>query len=63
MSDRISFSTREIAHEGGSHVTVTIFAGPAGGTRANCGSLVLKPDEARDLVWRIASHETCEGGC
>jgi hypothetical protein len=56
MAD-VSFSTRSEEHDGGQHVTVTVWAGPTGRTRAYVGVLVMRPDEAREFVERLLRGE------
>ena len=60
MTGRVPIGTRSTEHDGGTHVTVAVFAGPAGGTRAFCGSLTMRPEEARELVERLTRAEAAE---
>jgi hypothetical protein len=53
----VSITTRTREHEGGQHVDVSVFVGPAGRTRALCGVLTMTPAEAHELVERLARGE------
>jgi hypothetical protein len=54
----VTVSITTHAHQqGGEHVAVRVFAGPRGGTRALCGVLTMRREEARELEARIADGE------
>jgi len=40
------------------HNVVTVWAGPDPDHRANCGSLMMRPSEAKELLARIAAGES-----
>lgn len=52
----VSITTRTTDLQG-EHVQVSVWAGPLGQTRGLCGVLIMRPEEARELVERIGRGE------
>jgi predicted subunit of tRNA(5-methylaminomethyl-2-thiouridylate) methyltransferase len=49
--------TTYVHEQGAEYVAVRVFAGPTGGTRALCGVLTMRREEAREFEVRIADRE------